>query len=225
MSSLSDNIFAPGTATLRLPGPAGPLEAITSAPADDVAAPATAIICHPHPPEGGSMHNKVVHTLARGFGELGLRTLRFNFRGVGHSAGRYDAGAGETEDALAVLEWVRRQRPHDEIWLAGFSFGGYVSLRAAARFPVARLTLVAPAIHRFAGTGVPPAPRVPVLVLMGDADEIVPPPEVVEWCEMLAPPPELRLFPGVGHFFHGKLNELRAAVKDTLAPHVPRAVK
>lgn len=168
------------------------------------------------------MQNKVVHTLARSFGELGLRTVRFNFRGVGQSEGSYDAGIGETDDALALLEWVRRQRPRDEIWLAGFSFGGYVSLRAAARFEVARLALVAPAIHRFATSGAPPAPSVPVLVLLGDADEIVPPQEVLDWCGSLKPSPDLRVFPGVGHFFHGKLNELRSAVQEVLAPHVPK---
>jgi uncharacterized protein len=216
----ADSGFPDGTTTFLLTGPAGPIEAVTTTPVDH-AALATAVICHPHPPEGGTLHNKVVHTMARALGELGLRTLRFNFRGVGRSAGAYTGGVGETEDTLAVLDWVRRQRPHDQIWLAGFSFGGFVALRASARFPVARLTLVAPAIHRFAQIGAPPAPTVPVLVLLGDADEIIPPDEILTWCAALTPAPDVRVFPGVGHFFHGRLNELRAALKEALAPHVP----
>jgi len=117
--------------TFLLPGPTGALEAMAACPAEDEAVPATAVICHPHPQQGGTMHNKVVHTLARTFSELGLRTVRFNFRGVGASAGHFDHGNGETEDLLAVVSWVRAQRPQDQIWLAGFSFGGYIAARGA----------------------------------------------------------------------------------------------
>lgn len=208
-------------ATLLLPGPAGALEVATTTPSAAPAA-ATAVICHPHPLHGGTMHNKVVHMLARSFGELGLRTVRFNFRGVGQSEGSFAGAAGETDDALAVLEWARRQRPHDQIWLAGFSFGGHVALRAADRFAVTRLIAVAPAVYRYTDLGPPPPPRVPLLVLQGDQDEVVPAEEVQGWCWQLSPPPEVRMFPGVGHYFHGKLNELRATVQEVLGRHVPR---
>ena len=157
------------------------------------------------------MHNKVVHTLARAFGELGLRTVRFNFRGVGASAGSFDGGVGETEDALAVLAWARAQRPQDQIWLAGFSFGGYVAARAAHRFDAAQLVTVAPAVHLydFASMTVPSAPW---LIIQGDADEVVSMPAVRDWAQRQRPAPELVLLDGVGHFFHGRLPDLRQVI-------------
>jgi hypothetical protein len=166
------------------------------------------------------MHNKVVHTLARGFGELGLRTLRFNFRGVGASQGDHGQGIGETEDVLAVLQWVRAQRPDDELWLAGFSFGAFMALRAAARFTVARLILVAPPVQHYPELGPPPAPRASTLVLQGDQDDVVSPAAVRDWADGLAPPAMLRMFPGTGHFFHGRLNDLRATLLEILGPAV-----
>lgn len=220
-SSLRGNgQFPCDRAPLRLPGPAGVLEAVTQCPTEG-ARPAAGVICHPHPLHGGTMHNKVVHTLARSFGELGLRTVRFNFRGVGASAGTYGQGLGETEDVLAVLHWVRDRRPDDRIWLAGFSFGASMALRAAARFAVAQLVLVAPPIHLYPELGPPPAPRVPTLVLQGEQDDVVPAADVKAWVATLSPRPMLRLFPGVGHFFHGRLNDLRAAVQEALGPAVP----
>lgn len=168
------------------------------------------------------MHNKVVHTLARSFGEIGLAALRFNFRGVGSSAGAYAHGAGEAEDALAVLHWVRAHRPDDPIWLAGFSFGAYIALRIAAQFPVAQLVLVAPPVHLYRELGPPPAPSVPTLVLQGEQDEVVAAEAVKAWINSLTPQPALRLFPGVGHYFHGRLNDLRSAVEELLRPKVPK---
>ena len=220
-TSATDANAFPCGASISIPGPAGLLEAIATCPAGD-AAPATVVICHPHPVHGGTMNNKVVTTLVRAFGELGLRTLRFNFRGVGASAGEYAQGVGETEDVLAVLSWVRERRPTDEIWLAGFSFGGYVALRAAAQFPLARLIAVAPAVHLYDELGPPPAPGVPLLVLQGEADEVVPFADVKKWIAGLESKPTVRLFPGVGHFFHGHLNDLRAAVHEELRASVPR---
>lgn len=210
----------PCNTRLSIPGPIGPLEALTTCPAR--AAKATAVICHPHPLHGGTMDNKVVHTLARSFGELGLRTVRFNFRGVGASAGEHAHGVGETEDVLAVLHWVRDRCPDDPLWLAGFSFGGLMALRAAAQFPVAQLILVAPPVHLYPERGPPPAPRVPTLVLQGEDDDVVPAAEVQAWADRLSPRPAVHLFPGVGHFFHGRLNELRAAVQDALRARVPQ---
>lgn len=167
------------------------------------------------------MQNKVVHTLARSLGEIGLATVRFNFRGIGSSAGTYAHGAGEAEDALAVLNWVRTRRPKDEVWLAGFSFGAYIALRVAAQFRVAELVLVAPPVHLYRELGPPAAPRVPTLVLQGEQDEVVSAEAVKDWINSLTPRPALRLFPGVGHYFHGRLNDLRSAVEESLRPKVP----
>ncbi len=212
--------FPCGT-TFLLPGPAGALEVMTTCPDENSGVAAAAVICHPHSLQGGTMHNKVVHMLARSFGELGLRTVRFNFRGVGASVGSFDHSQGETEDALAVLSWVRACRPRDEIWLAGFSFGGYVAARAAQRFEVARLVTVAPAVHLydFASTTLP---RVPWLVIQGDADEVVSAQAVRDWAQRQRPAPELVTLEGVDHFFHRRLNDLRQVVVSRLSAHVPR---
>lgn len=212
--------FPCGRGALRIPGPVGELEAISSCPEPRAAVAGTAVICHPHPLHGGTMHNKVVHTLARALDGLGLRTLRFNFRGVGASAGAYDEGVGETEDLLAVLEWVRTRRPADEVWLAGFSFGTYVVARAATRFPATRLITVAPAVRLFDFSALE-MPRAPWLVIQGDQDEITPPEAVRRWVAHSSPEPELVMLPGVGHFFHQRLHELRTVVADRLAAHRP----
>lgn len=196
------------------------LEALTQCPGG--AARFSAVVCHPHPLYGGTLHNKVVHMLARSFVELGGRTVRFNFRGVGASTGAFARGAGETEDVLAVLTWLRARRPADEIWLAGFSFGAYMALRAAVQFPVAQLVLVAPPVSLYADLGPPPAPTMSTLVLQGEQDDVVPAASVRAWVESLAERPQLRLFPDTGHYFHGRLNDLRAAMHDALASHVPR---
>jgi len=206
--------------TLRLAGPVGALEAIATCPTPDKSVRASAVICHPLPTHGGTMRNKVVHTLARGFSELGLRTVRFNFRGVGASAGRFDRGVGETEDLIAVLEWLRARRPDDEIWLAGFSFGAYVCARAVDRFPVARLITVAPPVNLYDFSALTPI-HMPWLVIHGDEDEIVPATEVATWVQTHNPSPELVMLRGVNHFFHQRLNDLRATLVESLTPHLP----
>lgn len=204
----------PCGATVRIPGPAGALEALAACPAREAHA-ATAVLCHPHPLHGGTMHNKVVHTLARAFTDLGLRAVRFNFRGVGASAGSFAHGVGETDDLLAVIAWARAQRPHDAIWLAGFSFGAYVALRAASMAPVAQLVTVAPPVHLYDVDALAP-PRTPWLLIQGMADEVVPAAEVLAWARALRPAPELVELPGVGHFFHQHLNDLRSVVVERL---------
>lgn len=217
---MSDHgVFPCNTATV-VTGPAGVLESLTTCP-QGITAKASAVVCHPHPLHGGTMHNKVVHTLARSLTELGLATVRFNFRGVGASAGAYGQAMGETEDALAVMHWLSARRPSDEIWLAGFSFGAYVALRAAAQFPVSQLILVAPPVHLYRELGLPPAPAAPTLVLQGEQDEVVPAESVKTWAGSVSPQPALRLFPGVGHYFHGRLNDLRSSVQEALRLKVP----
>ena len=116
--------FPSTSSPLTLPGPAGTLELAVDVPEGDVTPlPLTVVLCHPLSTEGGSMHNKVVTMAARSLRELGATTVRFNFRGVGESSGTFDHGNGERGDLLAVAAWVREQRPQDDLWLAGFSFG------------------------------------------------------------------------------------------------------
>jgi alpha/beta superfamily hydrolase len=196
---------------VTLAGPAGDIEARIETPQDLAEIRAFGVICHPHPLFGGTLDNKVVYTLARSFHDLAMPTIRFNFRGVGKSAGSFADGIGETEDALAVIAAGREKWPGAELWLAGFSFGGAVAIRAGSVAEPARLVLAAPAIKRVPLDDVL-APSCPWLIVQGDADELVNAAEVVEWTKPLANPPSIVLLPGVEHFFHGKLNELRDAV-------------
>jgi alpha/beta superfamily hydrolase len=204
---------------VSIPGPAGNLEVlIEEAGAAQMGAAARqnyAVVCHPHPLYGGTMDNKVVTTLARALHDVGIPSLRFNFRGVGASAGAFDQGNGETADANAIADYGAARWPDKSLVLAGFSFGGYVALRLALTRSTARLITVAPAIQRFDVTqnGVPDCPW---LVVQGDADDVVDPQAVIGWAQGLVPPPRLVVLPGVGHFFHGHLHELRDAVIDSI---------
>jgi alpha/beta superfamily hydrolase len=206
---------APVTEKLFIDGPVGRLEALLDSPRDGLAK-GSAVVCHPHPQHGGTMHNKVAHTLARAFVRQGLRTLRFNFRGTEASEGRYDEGVGELDDALAAIEWVQADQPDVPVWLAGFSFGAAIAVRVAAAVEVAGLISVAPAIYRFA-RGMTGQPRCPWLIVQGDEDELVAVDETVEWVNGLEPGPELLVMTGAEHFFHGRLVELRNAVEDFVA--------
>ena len=190
-------------------GPAGRVEGLLDHP--DSAPVAAAVVCHPHPLQGGAMTNKVAYILARAFNDLGGVSLRFNFRGVGGSVGVFDQGVGETEDALAALDWIAARHPGLPLWLGGFSFGAYVSLRAQSRCPIQRLVTVAPAVERFDKDAIR-EPACPWLLVQGDADEVVDPRAVLDWARGLQRPPQTVVLPGAGHFFHGRLNELREAV-------------
>ena len=194
-----------------LTGPAGELEARIETPQGLEEVTAFGVVCHPHPLFGGTLDNKVVYTIARSFHDLGLPTIRFNFRGVGKSAGSFADGLGETDDTLAVIAAAREKWPEAALWLAGFSFGAAVAIRAAATAQPARLVAVAPAIKRVSLEGVP-VPACPWLIVQGDADELVNAQETLEWARPLANPPQIALLPGVEHFFHGKLNDLRDAI-------------
>jgi uncharacterized protein len=200
----------PITQALTIPGPSGPLEAILDTPAD-VDATHVGVVCHPHPLHGGTMTNKVAHVLAKSFNDAGAYAVRFNFRGVGASAGVHADGEGETEDALAVLDWAVARWPTARLWLAGFSFGGAVAIRAAGQRAVERLVTVAPAVQR---VRVEPTrlPTRPWLLVQGDRDELVNVEDVRRWVQSVQPAPELHVLPGVDHFFHGRLNELRDVV-------------
>ncbi len=195
-----------------LPGPVGGLEALVSEPPGGTSPAAYfAVVCHPHPLYGGTLDNKVVYTLARAFEECGAPTIRFNFRGVGSSAGGFDGGRGETEDALAAIAYGRTRWNGAGLWLAGFSFGAAVAVRAAARAEPQKLVLVAPGVTKMEMEGVP-SPLCPWLLVQGDVDEVIEPAEVLRWAQRQSVPALIRRFPDAGHFFHGRLHELREAV-------------
>jgi uncharacterized protein len=198
---------------LSIEGRAGALEAIVEDPG--VAGLSYAVVCHPHPLFGGTMDNKVVTTVARALQEIGLPTLRFNFRGVGASAGVFDQGVGETADADAVASWGAERWPGRDLVIAGFSFGAYVALRLVQQRVPRHLITIAPAIQYFDGSAMA-VPRCPWLVVQGDADDVVDPAAVIAWVNGLDPKPRLVVLPGVGHFFHGRLRELRDAVIDAI---------
>jgi len=197
----------------QIQGPAGLLE-LQAVPAENPGAP-LAVICHPHPLHGGTMQNKVVSTLVRTFNECGAHTVRFNFRGVGRSEGQYDDGRGELQDLLAVVAWARAKHPDSVLWLAGFSFGGWIAMKGALQLPAELLVMVAPQVSRLLLENVS-ALSCRWLLVQGDRDEVVSPKDVFTWAACLSHPPELIRFPEAGHFFHGQLTELRLRLVDQI---------
>jgi alpha/beta superfamily hydrolase len=189
-------------------GPAGAIECAIDVPGADAPVRGVAVLCHPHPLHGGTMDNKVVQTLARAFVQLGYRAVRFNFRGIGGSAGAWDEGRGEVDDALAVIAALRE--PGLPLALGGFSFGAYVATQAAARLPAdaraERLVLVGPAVVNF--------PAAPVsqdsIVIHGESDEVVPLSAVLDWARPQVLP--VTVVPATGHFFHGQLGLLKQLI-------------
>ncbi|MGZ8256806.1 MAG: alpha/beta hydrolase [Gallionella sp.] len=185
-------------------GRAGQLAGVLHLP--DAQPLALALIAHPLPTMGGTMEHKIVTTLARGFVELGYAALRFNFRGVGESAGEYDQGNGETDDAIAAADFLRTRYPDLDLLCAGFSFGGYVQARAAAVIHPSRLVLIAPAVGRFAM----PEVAANTLVIHGDEDEVVPFSAALAWAKPQQLP--IIVLAGAGHFFHGRMVQLKQIV-------------
>jgi alpha/beta superfamily hydrolase len=215
-----DPAFPTASANLLLPGAAGAIELACAVPDEVPARAGVAIIAHPNPVQGGTMHNKVVTITERALLELGLATVRFNFRGVGLSEGPHDHGVGETDDLVAIAQWLQRTRPGDVIWLAGFSFGAYVTLRATPRVQPAQVILIAPPVGRWDFSEIA-APACPWLIVQGEEDEVVDPKAVMAWAAALQPPVQLIPMPETGHFFHRRLMDLRGALKNALAANVP----
>jgi uncharacterized protein len=199
----------------QIGGPAGAIECALDAPPG--AAIGLAVLCHPHPQFGGTMDNKVVQTLARAFVHIGWRCVRFNFRGVGGSAGAWSEGVGEINDALAVIAASRGAG--ERFMLGGFSFGAYVASHAATKLTgdarPERLVLVGPS------TAKQPMPDVPAdtVVIHGETDDVVPLAATFDWARPQALP--VIVFPGVGHFFHGQLGLLKATLVRELQPRAP----
>ena len=203
------------TERFTIDGPAGALEIAQNTP--EHAPRGIALVAHPHPQQGGTLDDKVAQTLAKTFFALGYAATRFNFRGVGQSAGTFDDGVGEAADALAALQHARARFGAVPVVLAGFSFGTYVQTKVAQSIATERLVLVAPAVARFPLTAVP----ADTIVIHGEVDDVVPLVDVLAW----ARPQELPVvvFPGCGHFFHGRLLQLQRTIAgmwhgDTLAP-------
>jgi alpha/beta superfamily hydrolase len=198
------------TRRLSIAGSAGAIECAIDEPAGAVVG--VAVVCHPHPLHGGTLDNKVVQTLARSLLQRGLRTVRFNFRGIGGSAGSWDEGIGEVQDALAVV--AAHRVAGQPLLLAGFSFGGYVAAQVWARLPddakPQRLILVGPSTQK----QVLPVVPADTVVVHGEADEVVPLSATLDWARPQHLP--VIVLPGVGHFFHGQLALLKAVLLQQL---------
>jgi len=188
---------------LRIPTAAGKLETVIDDPEGERRG--LLLVAHPHPLHGGTLDNKVVTTLAKAANEAGWVSVRPNFRGVGMSDGEYDAGIGETDDLLAVARFVETSYPNLPWALAGFSFGAFVQHRLRQQLDARRLILVAPAVTMYEFDPVPPDS----VLIYGDADELIAPAAMQRWAEQQHL--SVKVIPNAGHFFHGKLRELKQA--------------
>lgn len=191
-----------------LNGPAGSLDALVEAPETDT--DTVAVVCHPHPQQGGAKTNKVTYTLARAAVQAGCAAVRFDFRGVGASEGAFDNGVGEVDDALAVAEWALATSGCVRIVWAGFSFGSAVALRAAMRRTAVGLVTVALPSRYFAEAL--PRPACPWFAVHGDADDVADPAAAASALQALSSSPAVEWVSDAGHFFHGRLGGLRATV-------------
>ena len=170
-----------------------------------------AILGHPHSLQGGTQHNKVVVTLARACRDLNIISFRFNFRGVGNSAGIFDHGIGESDDMCYLAKIIQHSYPQSAILFAGFSFGSFVSYRAAAYSPHCLLISIAPPVPRFNFNLTPIAPS-PWHIIQGEQDEVVEPSSVFDFAAQHQPPLAVHRFTDTGHFFHGQLLNLRQTI-------------
>jgi alpha/beta superfamily hydrolase len=197
--------------SLMLPGPAGRLEAVLEEP-EHQAPREAALVCHPHPRHGGTMHNKVVHRIARALRRNGAVVLRFNFRGVNRSEGSYDHGNGELDDARAAWKWLRERYPPLPYSLAGFSFGAHIVLRLGCSFPDARRLIAVgfPAVyHDKINWNQCNAPKV---FIQSTGDEYGPREGLEALFERLKPPKRLVWVRARDHFFRGGLAEFEETV-------------
>jgi alpha/beta superfamily hydrolase len=201
--------------TLSIAGPVGALEAVLQHREGQIPE-AAALVCHPHPLYGGTLHNKVVHRVASTLHELGAAVLRFNFRGAGKSEGAHDEGRGELEDARAALRWLEERYPGAQRWLAGFSFGSWIAARLAAAEPVERLILVSPPLQR-SDFGAMRQSGVPKLVLQGTKDDVVPPEDLQREFPLWHEPKRLILVEGASHFYDRQLAALADGIRRGLA--------
>lgn len=200
---------------VNISGPAGNIQAVLDIP-ENISNEFISVNCHPHSLHGGTMTNKVVHTLSRSIASLGFASIRFNFRGVGESAGVYDEGNGEQDDLQAIVDWMKNEYPDSKLLLSGFSFGSFVSAFAAKQVKPELLISVAPPVKRVSFDGFE-RPNCVWNVIMGTEDELVDYDAVKDWVKHFELPPSLITMIGASHFFHGRLVELRAHVESIVS--------
>lgn len=201
-----------------IPGPAGPLEALLDLPPAGVSPRAAVVFCHPHPRHGGTMHTKAVFQGAKGLTRIGCAVLRFNYRGVGASAGAFDAGPGEMADFSAAVDYMAATYPGLPLWVAGFSFGAWVALEAGSRDPrVSVLIGIAPPVslegYVFADVLTSTKPK---FLVQGSLDEICPIKDLWAFYAKLPEPKELAVIDGASHLFEGRTGEVGEALEDLL---------
>ena len=209
-----------------LNGPAGSLEAVIDLPTDgrtDDRLHAAVVFAHPHPQLGGTMQNKVVYQAAKGLTRIGCAVLRFNFRGVGRSAGQFDDGVGEIADFAAALDHMAARYPSARLWAAGFSFGSWVALETGAVDDrVSALIGIAPPVatsisgktYTFPNTV---ASATPKFLIQGEADDVCPLEALWRFYAQLQEPKELVVIDAADHLFEGKTQEVGEALEDLLA--------
>ena len=215
---------------LDLAGPAGRLEALLDEPVRDrgIGADgllgtgaaqglrAAVVFAHPHPQYGGTMHTKVVYQAAKALSRIGCAVLRFNFRGVGLSAGAFDEGAGEKDDFKAAVAFMRYRHPDAPLWAGGMSFGSWIALTTAAEEPSISLLLgICVPTSRYDFDAVRRSAK-PKFFIHGERDEITPLKEMREFCAQCADPKELVVVDGADHLFDGKVGEVADAIEDLL---------
>jgi uncharacterized protein len=218
-----NNVFAefnqPGTHSIILDGEIGSLEVELVIP-NIVDWRYVAILGHPHPLHGGTMHNKVVTTISAAYKNLNIPSIKFNFRGVGKSFGEYDSGIGESNDMLIIAKLWKQLYPKAKIFFAGFSFGSYVAYRASAKYQneileQTSLITVAPSVQNYDYMEYS-LPKAKWLVVQGDIDEVVSSDLVYDFALQFKPPLPILKFENTSHFFHGKLIELKSRLTDYL---------
>jgi alpha/beta superfamily hydrolase len=204
-----------GETVREIPGPHGPLEALIDAPAGEPRA--AVVLAHPLPTQGGTMHTKVVFQSAKALARVGCVVLRFNFRGVGRSAGAWDEGRGEKDDYRAALDFMAERHPGRDLWAAGFSFGSYIAMTCGAGDPrVCSLIGIAPPVDRY-DYGTVQLSTKPKFLIHGERDELIPLTAVRHFYARLEEPKELVEIDRANHLFEGQASEVGDALADLLA--------
>jgi len=216
--NIYDLLKTPGEHAFMANGVVGELEVALNVP-DDTREHLVAVIGHPHSLFGGTMSNKVVTTTTKAFNALNIPSLRFNFRGVGKSEGVFDNGIGESEDMLKLVALLKEANPQSKFIFAGFSFGSFVAYRASAQHEHKMLITIAPPIERFDYQAYSKQPN-PWLIIQGEADDVVDPQGVIEFATQNKPVLGLVRFKDTGHFFHGKLIELKECLIEKISLRV-----
>lgn len=219
MKIVNEDLLQAKEKRIWIDGKQGQLEAIFNGAEDHLnkPKPSIAILGHPHSLHGGTMNNKVVTTIARACRDCQIPSLRFNFRGVGESQGEFDRGIGESEDVLEIIDFFQKKFPEYQLLLAGFSFGAYVTYRAASQAKVDLLISIAPAVTHGDFSEFSHVP-LPWHVLVAEEDEVVSPQAIFDWHDTVTPSPQLHRFKNSSHFFHGQLVSLKKTLKDIFEP-------